>query len=264
MLAPGFGAGPAGLARGMSHDVFISYVPRDKTAANAVRAVLESQGLTCWIASRDLVAGVNAQDATIDAIISAKAFVLLFSANTNATEDQVVREVGLAFDRQLPVIGFRTANIAPSDTLRHFLKMHWIDAFVPPLDTHMRELSDLLLGILGRRGGIVPTLKAFVPAGAPALKSAAALAKNLPVKIPNLPTKLPNLPVKIELKGLPTLTAIDHEAFVRKVRKPLLIAAAVIALGAVGAGAWISLRPHATPQDDQAWQTAAQTDSVPG
>src|ERR1700743_2086964 len=111
MVAPVFGAGPAGLARGMSHDVFISYVPRDKTAANAVRAVLESHGLSCWIASRDLAAGVNTQETTSHAITEANAFVLVFSANTNEMEDQIVREVGLAFERQLPVIGFRTANV---------------------------------------------------------------------------------------------------------------------------------------------------------
>ena len=41
----------------MAHDVFISYSTADKTAADAVCAILEGNGVRCWIAPRDIMRG---------------------------------------------------------------------------------------------------------------------------------------------------------------------------------------------------------------
>ncbi|WP_423948599.1 toll/interleukin-1 receptor domain-containing protein, partial [Candidatus Binatus sp.] len=38
----------------MAHDVFISHSARDKPYADAICAKLESRGIRCWIAPRDV------------------------------------------------------------------------------------------------------------------------------------------------------------------------------------------------------------------
>ncbi len=52
----------------MAHDVFISYSAKDKTTADAVCAMLESEGIRCWIAPRDVVPGMEWGECIIEAI----------------------------------------------------------------------------------------------------------------------------------------------------------------------------------------------------
>jgi len=42
----------------MAHDVFLSYSSQDKPIADAVCAALEAKKIRCWIAPRDVLAGV--------------------------------------------------------------------------------------------------------------------------------------------------------------------------------------------------------------
>jgi hypothetical protein len=60
----------------MAHDVFVSYSSQDKTAANAVCAVLEQNGIRCWIAPRDITPGERWGAAIVGAINCARAMVL--------------------------------------------------------------------------------------------------------------------------------------------------------------------------------------------
>ncbi|HEY4124610.1 MAG TPA: toll/interleukin-1 receptor domain-containing protein, partial [Rhizomicrobium sp.] len=76
----------------MAHDVFISYSSKDKTAADAACAVLESKGIRCWIAPRDITPGNDWGETIVGAIHSARAFLLIFSGNAN-TSPQIKREV---------------------------------------------------------------------------------------------------------------------------------------------------------------------------
>ena len=52
----------------MVYDVMISYAKVDKTTADAVCAKLESKGIHCWIAPRDILPGKEWGEAIIDAI----------------------------------------------------------------------------------------------------------------------------------------------------------------------------------------------------
>jgi hypothetical protein len=54
--------------RMMDFDTFISYSSTDKPAADATCAVLENSGIRCWIAPRDIRAGVEYAAAILDAI----------------------------------------------------------------------------------------------------------------------------------------------------------------------------------------------------
>lgn len=132
----------------MAHDVFISYSSKDKTAADATCAVLESRGIRCWMAPRDIVPGADWGESIIDAIHGSRAFVLVFSANANQSV-QIKREVERAINKGIPVIPLRIENVVPVKSLEFFLSTpHWLDAFSPPLERHLNYLADVLQSVL--------------------------------------------------------------------------------------------------------------------
>jgi TIR domain len=67
----------------VAHDVFISYSSRDKPTADATCAVLEQNGIRCWVAARDILPGMSWGGSIIDAINSARVMVLVFSDHAN-------------------------------------------------------------------------------------------------------------------------------------------------------------------------------------
>src|SRR5215469_8133834 len=70
----------ANKAESMKNDVFVSYASQDAAAAEVIVAALEARGLKCFIAPRDIPAGMEWATAIIDAIFETKLFLLLFSA----------------------------------------------------------------------------------------------------------------------------------------------------------------------------------------
>ena len=126
----------------MAHDVFISYSTKDKAAADAACNVLERNGVRVWMAPRDILPGVGWAESLIGAINSARVMVLVYSSNANKSP-QIEREVERAINKGLPVVPFRVEDVAPSATLEYFIsETHWLDAFTPPLDGHIRQLAD--------------------------------------------------------------------------------------------------------------------------
>lgn len=61
------------------HDVFISYKSEDEALAMRVRAVLEANGVPCWIAARNIQPGANYAVDIPAAIESASVFVLVLT-----------------------------------------------------------------------------------------------------------------------------------------------------------------------------------------
>ena len=87
----------------MAHDVFISYSTKDKTAADTVCARLESHGIRCWIAPRDVLPGQIWGESIVNAIRGSRAMVLVLSANAN-NSDNIPKEVELACAKGVIVI----------------------------------------------------------------------------------------------------------------------------------------------------------------
>jgi TIR domain len=114
------------------HDVLISYSKKDKQWADAACSVLESRGIRCWIAPRDIIAGTEWGAAIIAGIDECKAMVLIFSADANESP-QVRREVERAFSKGLTIIPCRIENVMPSGAMEYALgDTHWFDVFTPP------------------------------------------------------------------------------------------------------------------------------------
>jgi len=134
----------------MAHDVFVSYSTKDKLIADAVCAKLEQDRIRVWIAPRDVPGGANFAQSIIRAINSCKVFVLIWSANTNAS-GHILNEINQAFDQGITIIPFRIQDVQPTDEMRYYFgRTHWLDAISPPLEKHIATLRDAILVNLGR------------------------------------------------------------------------------------------------------------------
>jgi TIR domain len=132
----------------MAYDVFISHSRKDKRVADAVCAALENAKIRCWIAPRDVQPGRSFAGEITRAIQNSKVLVLIFSGNSNNSE-QVLREVQLAVKHRLHIVQFLIEHVVPSDDFAYFLSTpHWLDALTPPLEGHIQRLTAAIQTLL--------------------------------------------------------------------------------------------------------------------
>jgi hypothetical protein len=125
----------------VAYDAFISYSTQDKLTADAVCGILESQGIRCWIAPRDIALGADWTESLVEAIEQCPVLVLVFSKHANESH-QIKREVNLAIDNGRTVIPVRVEDVMPSKSLKFSINInHWLDAFPPPLENHLQRLA---------------------------------------------------------------------------------------------------------------------------
>ncbi|MGH7624806.1 MAG: TIR domain-containing protein [Gemmatimonadaceae bacterium] len=134
----------------MAHDVFISYSSKDKPTADAVCATLESRGIRCWIAPRDVVPGEEYAAALVNALRESRLMVLVFSSGANQSK-HVLREVERAVSMGLPVVPLRIENVRPSAAMEYYIaSRHWLDALTVPLERHLVQLAETVKVLLAR------------------------------------------------------------------------------------------------------------------
>lgn len=136
----------------MAHDVFISYSIDDRPVADAMCSTLESNGIRCWIAPRDILPGMDWGGSIIAAIATSRVMVLVLSSKSNASL-QVKREVERAVNKGVIVIPFRIENVTLSASLEYQLSVtHWLDALTPPMEKHLQTLSENIQQLLSVDG----------------------------------------------------------------------------------------------------------------
>jgi len=141
----------------MAHDVFISHSAKDKATGDAVCAMLESNGIRCWIAPRDVLPSMEWGEAIIDAIEECRIMVLVFTANANASP-QIRREVERAVNRGVAILPLRVEDVLPAKALEYFIgNVHWLDALTPPLEAHLKNLAGTIEILLARSEPGAPT-----------------------------------------------------------------------------------------------------------
>jgi len=157
----------------MTYHVFISHSSKDKVLADAMCAVLEANGVRCWIAPRDILPSESWAVAILRGISQSKMMVLIFSANANGSQ-HVHREVERAVAHAMPVLPVRVEDVLPAAELEYFLSSaHWLNAIKPPFEQHLRDLSVTVRAVLESKGaslGPAPTL--VTPRKSPAADSA--------------------------------------------------------------------------------------------
>ena len=140
-------------AAGLKGPVFLSYATADRKQALSVCKAIESRGMACWIASRDVAPGENYQEAIVRSIRAARAMVLVFSHAANGS-DEIKKELSLASRYQVPVIALRIEDVEPSDAFAYELSTRqWIDAFegwdrsIDSLVARIGQISDAEPGV---------------------------------------------------------------------------------------------------------------------
>lgn len=204
----------------MAFDVFISYSSKDKTIADAVCARLESDGIRCWIAPRDIVAGTSYGEAIIDAIHGARVMVLVFSSSAN-TSGHIPKEVERAVSNGVAILPFRIEDVAPGKSLDYFIgSVHWLDAMTPPMEKHLDDLAT--------------TVHKLLPASAddrPAIPAQPTLLQHrMPDVSRTAPLAAPTAPAR------PVSTEVTSRASAPKSKAIWIGIAAVVVLAAVIVG----------------------------
>ncbi len=135
----------------MAHDVFISYASEDKSVADAVCATLESRGIRCWIAPRDVLPGLHYGEAIIDAIRECRIMILVFSSKANLS-GHIPKEIERAVSQGSTIMPLRIEDVVPAKSLDYFIGgVHWLDALTPPIEAHLQRLAGNVKTLLSRQ-----------------------------------------------------------------------------------------------------------------
>ena len=158
----------------MAHEVLISYSNFDKLQADAICNRLESQGIRCWIAPRDVPVGTNYADSIVQAIEAAQVLVLVYSKHADES-DQVKREVERAVSSSIHIMPVRIEDTEMSKSFEYYVgSIHWLDAITPPFEAHIDRLAHDLRALLTSPGPTptpprpTPDPKPVVPTPVPA------------------------------------------------------------------------------------------------
>ena len=138
--------------------VFISFASKDRSFASTICEALENRGLGCWIATRDISPGENFQQAVFQAIRSAKVMVLVFSSNSQ-NSDEVKKEIVLAGQCRLTVIPVRVEDVTPDGAFAYELATRqWVDLFVD-WERSILRLVEQIGKVVGQEPGAVSVIR---------------------------------------------------------------------------------------------------------
>jgi hypothetical protein len=135
--------------------VFVSHSSKNKRLAAAVVAELESNGIRCWFAPRDIRPGdPNYGGAILDGLSSCKAMLLLLTEPSNSSQ-HVMKESERAVNRNLPILVVRFQPIEVSRDLEYYVSSaQFFDATEEPTQKHFPIIRSHVRDMLTR-----PTLK---------------------------------------------------------------------------------------------------------
>lgn len=172
----------------MAHDVFISYSSNDQNAALTVLHGLESAGIRCWIAPRDIEPGAIWAQAIMAGITECRLLVVVFSANANRSP-HVINEVDAAVRKGAIIVPFRIEDVMPDGAMEYHLRTrHWLDALSPDLEQHTARLAEQVGAIIESHPFPGPTPTAPPRSMPPGLSRRPKPPTTISLPRPRLPT----------------------------------------------------------------------------
>jgi curved DNA-binding protein CbpA len=128
-------------------DVFISHSLKNSHAACVLKEGLEKVGLTSWKAPGDILAGQTWEDAITDAISQSTVFLLLWSAESQRSQ-QVKRELSLAASMNKLVIPLRINPVDLQGAFAYYLtNKHWKDFSLDKIDDIIQSIKHQVFGL---------------------------------------------------------------------------------------------------------------------
>jgi hypothetical protein len=129
-------------------DVFISYSSSDRDIAFATCTALEANGISCWIAPRNILAGHEWAESIIHGIRASRLTVILMSPKSNLSK-HVLRELERTLSIGHAIVPVRLARFKLGEAFEYFLATHhWFDAFEIPFDRHLGALVEQVKRII--------------------------------------------------------------------------------------------------------------------
>ena len=163
----------------MAADIFVSFASKDVRVAMTLCGALENRGFSCWISARDIEPGANFQSAIVRALRQAKIMLLVFTANSN-TSEEMTKELALASQNKMIVIPLRVEDVTPNDAFAYeFATRQWIDVFADwevAIEQLSRRIGQALLDRSAGKGGAAAEALKTVIASANAAKMADPVA----------------------------------------------------------------------------------------
>ena len=122
----------------MAHQVFVSYASEDVDIATQVCALLEGEGIACWMAPRDVKPGTDYAASIMNAIRNSQLALLVFSIHSNASP-YALREIERAVAYGRPALALRIDSARPNASM----------------DFYLHDYIDAAKGVEGRRKEIL-------------------------------------------------------------------------------------------------------------
>jgi hypothetical protein len=139
----------------MTH-IFVSHAAADgSTIANDLVAQLETQGQTCWIAPRNLVAGQTYPAQIMRALEASSGVVLVLTPGANASGD-VLQEVQIAHARRKTIVPFVVDRTAPGADLGYFLSVRQQVQWTSPREAAAAVMRSLGIDVANARDMSAP------------------------------------------------------------------------------------------------------------
>lgn len=131
-------------------DVFISYTTADKPTAFALVEHLESNGVSCFIAPRDVEPGKAYAANLMKALGSCKLVLLVASQSTNESE-HVLNEVDVIIERKINILPVFIEDFELNDDFRYYLgRKQRILAYPEKLEVYLPDILAAVEDVLPR------------------------------------------------------------------------------------------------------------------
>jgi len=155
---------------------FISYSSHNQSAADAIRRLLQSNGVRTWMAPYDIPAGSEYAEVLYDALTGCACLVLLLTGDSQNSL-WVKKEVNIAISNCKTVIPVKLEDVELNSAMKLYLNDQQIVP-VHTLDEDSEDIQKVLVSVVAMAGKELP--EAAKPACKPELTEAAPQAAAQP------------------------------------------------------------------------------------